>query len=252
VSGWERRTKTCPLCRTPTESAKVDHRLANIIEAHLAAHPDKRRPAEDLAALDAADTITKVRAPVDGRAVMSAHLVGREHSNAWSSMGGSGGGTGTATTRAAAMTTTRTRRMRTTMTTATVARMAAVEAWCCRLCCMLAGTEPVGVWVRGPGRLTLLCCADTCNARSVWLATPRGLCAHPALRIFPVARRDAPAASPTAAPRRASANAVRQQMHWGAAARGPPHESGGCTQATYASKCFASFTTATAPTARPL
>ena len=56
------RTKTCPLCRTDIESAKVDHRLANIIEAHLSAHPEKRRTAEDMASMDAVDTISKVRA----------------------------------------------------------------------------------------------------------------------------------------------------------------------------------------------
>ena len=54
--------KTCPLCRTNIESAKVDHRLANIIEAHVESHPHKRRSAEDMAAMDLVDTITKVTA----------------------------------------------------------------------------------------------------------------------------------------------------------------------------------------------
>lgn len=59
ISGWLQHAEqhVCPECRETITDVRPTHRLQNCTEQFLRSDPGSRRPAEDLAVLDAADTI---------------------------------------------------------------------------------------------------------------------------------------------------------------------------------------------------
>ncbi|ELU13559.1 hypothetical protein CAPTEDRAFT_218257 [Capitella teleta] len=58
-SEWMQRSKECPTCRLTVDRVNKNHIVNNLVEAYLASHPDKKRPAEDLAELDAKNKINE-------------------------------------------------------------------------------------------------------------------------------------------------------------------------------------------------
>ncbi|XP_076107813.1 E3 ubiquitin-protein ligase CHFR-like [Mytilus galloprovincialis] len=58
-SDWMQKSNECPTCRMKVKRINKNHIVNNLIEAYLKEHPEKKRPEEDLKALDAKNKITK-------------------------------------------------------------------------------------------------------------------------------------------------------------------------------------------------
>eukprot|EP01051_Picozoa_sp_SAG22_P014017 SAG22_NODE_1643_length_3905_cov_153.165528_1_plen_393_part_10 len=57
-AAFSRRQNKCVECRAPIESVRRNHGLLNLVTAYLAQHPERRRPADEIAKMDAETTIT--------------------------------------------------------------------------------------------------------------------------------------------------------------------------------------------------
>jgi hypothetical protein len=58
-SRWADKATTCPMCRVEVTQLRKNHQLNNIVSAYLDANPGKKRSAEELAEMDAANKVTE-------------------------------------------------------------------------------------------------------------------------------------------------------------------------------------------------
>lgn len=52
LSEWLGSAVTCPDCRTGIKEVRRNHTLRNLVDKYMEAHPDKKRPQEDIEELN--------------------------------------------------------------------------------------------------------------------------------------------------------------------------------------------------------